>query len=136
MIDFRWQPSPTDETNAYGQEKEYARQKEKLALIVRNAFDARFENAVLGSDPAASARVVMTVTEAGRPLYADRAGIPGGRSSAGTSQRCGTVEYIVHADGREVSRGELPLDCDSAGRPDYQRAGLRASDLVAGALGH
>src|SRR5688500_2030162 len=92
VIDFNWHPSATNKTRP----DEYKREKDRLALIVRNAFDVRFENAVLGEDRKAPARVALTVTEAGRPLYSERAGIPGGRSSAGTSQRCGTVEYVVY----------------------------------------
>lgn len=134
FLDFRWVPAPTDATVAPGREKDIASRQEMLALLFRNQFDTRFSNVHLDHRGDAAARVTVTVTETTRPAYADRMKVRGSQGVRAADQRCGTAEHIVYRDGRAITRGEIPLDCDGAGRPDYQRAALRLADETAKAL--
>lgn len=112
-----------------------SKSEEIQALAIRNAFESRFAQITLGDDRNAPARVALTITEAPRAIYAEGMRARGDNTvQSSSSHRCGTVAYIVYASAKEIARDEFPLDCDSTGRSDYRRAGLRAAEAVARAL--
>lgn len=134
LLDFRWEPPFTEVSSGFGTPKEIEQRREMLALAIRNTFETRFPNVVLGAENDDRARVTLTMAEFGRPHYSEDVRLSQSRAG-GSQQRCGTVDYEVFVGGRAISREEFPLDCDTAGRPDYQRAGLRAAEGVARAVG-
>ena len=134
-LDFQWDPPFTEKTTAFGQPKALERRAEMLALVVRNLFDTRFQNVVLDGDSNASTRVAVKVSEVPRTSVLPNRPVPADMVVPGAVQRCGTVEYSVFVDGRELSRDAVALDCNAYGWPDYDRAVLRAADGAAKALG-
>jgi hypothetical protein len=128
VLDFDWEPPFTEQTTGFGKPKTLAQREEMLSLVVRNLFDTRFQEVVLGDDANAPARVALKLSEFGRPQVTAQPPVPG------EGQRCGSIEYSVFVGGQETSRDQIALDCDRYGNPDYQRAVLRAADAAAKAL--
>jgi hypothetical protein len=125
VLDFRWKPPFTEETSGFGKPKVLQIREELIGLFIRQNFEITFDHVVAGDDPEAPARVELTVTEYGRPMLRTSRAI----------ERCGTVEYAVFVSGTERTRETFPLDCDSTGDADYQRAGLRAAEAAARVVG-
>lgn len=133
VLDFEWEPAFTEQTTAFGQPKALERREELMAIAVRKLFDTRFEEVVLdGAGKNAPARVALKVAET--PVVTTSRPVPADRVVPGAVQRCGTVHYSVFISGRETSREEIALECDPHGRPEYERAVLRAADAAAKAL--
>lgn len=132
VLDFEWEPPFTEQTTAFGQPETLERREELLALAARNLFDTRFQQVVLDGDANAPARVALKVAET--PAVITTRPVPSDRVPPGPVQRCGTVEYSVFVAGRETSRAAIALECDPFGRPEYERAVLRAADAAAKAL--
>lgn len=134
VLDFQWDPAFTEQTTAFGQPKTLQRREDMLAVVVRNLFDTRFQNVVLDHDSSAPARVALRVSELPRQMIIPMRPFPADVAVPGAWQRCGTVEYSVFVDGRELSRDSVPLDCNAYGWADYDRAVLRAADGAARVL--
>lgn len=124
VLDFKWDPPFTEKTSGFGKPKVLQIRGELIGLFIRQNFEISFDKVVAGNDPDAPARVELTVSEYGRPRLGGRA-----------IERCGTVEYAVFVSGTERTRETFPLDCDSQGEADYQRAGLRAAEAAARVVG-
>jgi hypothetical protein len=135
VLDFQWDPPFTEKTTGFGRPKTLERREELLAIAVRNLFDTRFQEVVLDNDPDAPARVALKVSELPRSTVVANRPVPADMVVPGAVQRCGTVEYSVFVDGRELTRESVALDCDQYGSPDYDRAVLRAADAAARLLG-
>ena len=129
VLDFQWEPPLNEQTGGVAHRKTLRQREELLTTAVRNVFDTRFQEVVLGDDPNAPARVALKVSEMPRGSVVAHYSVPADMHD-GFLQRCGTVEYSIFVGGREASRQAVPLECDRNGDPDYDRPVLRAADAA------
>lgn len=134
VLDFQWEPPVNELTGRVAQRKTLGQREALLVTAVRNLFDTRFQEVVLGDDANAPARVALKVSEMPRGSVVAHHSVPADKAVFGAFQRCGTVEYSIFVRGREVGRDAVALQCDSNGLPDYDRAVLRAADAAARVL--
>jgi hypothetical protein len=135
VVDFQWEPPLHEQTGRVAHRETLRQREELLATTVRNVFDTRFQQVVVGGDANAPARVALKVSEMPRGSVVAHQSVPADIPGYGTFLRCGTVEYSIFVSGREASRHAIPLECDHNGFPHYDRALLRAADAAARLLG-